>query len=238
LNKPNNNLDDLLLFEEQLPSELAGGSLVFESQCPPDRKFKTENLFEFRRGRGDFHVSVVAALLALIFLAFFWTQTGWENRKLPDNLGHYVGYQFGLTEIEGRAKRLGTILKQSWVVPVLCLLILVPTALVNLKNSWSVRRWRKRYLLPISAGYENEKYMAALEYVLYFVLYTLVVPWLGYLVSTILFGVYLTWRCHCCRFGWMGELYCNALLYLKRDEVNRLLGKSVDDVRDFYLPFI
>jgi len=36
----------------------------------------------------------------------------------------------------------------------------------------------------------------------------------------------------------MGELYCNALLYLKRDEVNRLLGKSVDDVRDFYLPFI
>ena len=36
----------------------------------------------------------------------------------------------------------------------------------------------------------------------------------------------------------VGELYCNALLYLKRDEVERLLGKSVDEVRDFYLPFI
>ncbi len=36
----------------------------------------------------------------------------------------------------------------------------------------------------------------------------------------------------------VGELYCNALIYLKRDEVDRLLGKSVDEVRDFYLPFI
>ena len=130
MNRSDNNLDDLLLFDEQLPEELVDGSLVFESECPPDRKFKTENLFEFRPGRGDFHVSVLAALLALIFLAFFWTQTGWENRKLPENLGNYVGYQFGLTEIDGRAKRLGTILKQSWVVPILCLLVLVPTALV------------------------------------------------------------------------------------------------------------
>jgi len=36
----------------------------------------------------------------------------------------------------------------------------------------------------------------------------------------------------------VGELYCNALIFLKRDEVDRLSGKSVDDVRDFYLPFI
>ena len=36
----------------------------------------------------------------------------------------------------------------------------------------------------------------------------------------------------------VGELYCDALIYLKRDEVDRLLGKSVDEVRDFYLPFI
>ncbi|MBT4566646.1 MAG: glutamine synthetase [Marinovum sp.] len=36
----------------------------------------------------------------------------------------------------------------------------------------------------------------------------------------------------------IGELYCDALLYLKRDEFKRLVGKSVDEVRDFYLPFI
>ena len=36
----------------------------------------------------------------------------------------------------------------------------------------------------------------------------------------------------------VGELFCDALLYFKRDEFKRLIGKSVDDVRDFYLPFI
>ncbi|MEM9105104.1 MAG: glutamine synthetase family protein [Pseudomonadota bacterium] len=36
----------------------------------------------------------------------------------------------------------------------------------------------------------------------------------------------------------IGELFCDALLYMKRDEFKRLVGKSVDDVRDFYLPFI
>jgi len=36
----------------------------------------------------------------------------------------------------------------------------------------------------------------------------------------------------------VGEAYCDAFLYLKRDEFKRLLGKSVDEVRDYYLPFI
>lgn len=36
----------------------------------------------------------------------------------------------------------------------------------------------------------------------------------------------------------VGEAYCDALLFLKRDEFGRLQGKSVDEVRDFYLPFI
>ncbi len=36
----------------------------------------------------------------------------------------------------------------------------------------------------------------------------------------------------------VGALYCDALLFLKRDEFQRLKGKSVDDVRDFYLPFV
>ena len=36
----------------------------------------------------------------------------------------------------------------------------------------------------------------------------------------------------------VGEAYCDALLYLKRDEGQRLTGRSVDEVRDFYLPFL
>ena len=36
----------------------------------------------------------------------------------------------------------------------------------------------------------------------------------------------------------VGKAYCDALIYLKRDEFKRISGKSVDEVRDFYLPFI
>ena len=36
----------------------------------------------------------------------------------------------------------------------------------------------------------------------------------------------------------VGGLLCDALIFLKRDEFNRLKGKTVDQVRDFYLPFI
>ena len=36
----------------------------------------------------------------------------------------------------------------------------------------------------------------------------------------------------------VGELYCDALLVLKNDEYHRLQGKSIDEVRDFYLPFV
>lgn len=185
--------EDLFLFEEAMPFGPSGDAR-FQSECPPDKKVKVENLFKFSRGRGDFQVSVVAALLALFFLAFFWTQTGWANRKLPDEFGAYLAYQFGLADIEGRVTRLGRILKQSWVAPLLCLSVLVPAALWNLRASWKQTAWRKRFLLPTSAYFEVTKYLAALEYVVYFIGYTIVVPILGYLVSTLLLGTYLTWR--------------------------------------------
>ncbi len=36
----------------------------------------------------------------------------------------------------------------------------------------------------------------------------------------------------------VGDLLCTALIELKRDEAKRLSGKSVDEVRDYYMPFI
>lgn len=36
----------------------------------------------------------------------------------------------------------------------------------------------------------------------------------------------------------VGELLCDAMIFMKRDEFQRLQGKSVDEVRDYYLPFI
>ena len=206
VSQPNNIRPDhseLLLFAEQMPAECADDTRIFKSECPPDKKFKVQDLFEFRRGRGDYHASIAAALVALFFLLFFWSETGWQNRKLPDNIGQYVGYQFGLTEIDGRKARLGTILKQSWVAPVLCLALLVPAALWNLRASLKVRRWRQRFLLPVESGYETSKYIAALEFVAYFILYTMCIPVLGYLLSTLIMGVFLTWRLGYRTFKWL-----------------------------------
>ena len=36
----------------------------------------------------------------------------------------------------------------------------------------------------------------------------------------------------------VGEEICDALIFLKQDEWKRLKDKSVDEVRDFYLPFV
>jgi len=194
MTRPPESNADLLLFDEALPMadmQAAGG---FKSECPPDKKIKVEDLFKFRRGRGDLQVSVAAALVALFFLVAFWTQTGWGERKLPDEIGNYLGYQLGLAEIEGRVARFGRILKQSWVIPLLCLIVLVPAALWNLRESYKVYRWRKRFMLPTSAQIEVGKYIAALEFVAYFILYTLMVPILGYLISTLALGTYMTWR--------------------------------------------
>ncbi|WP_420860618.1 tripartite tricarboxylate transporter TctB family protein [Algirhabdus cladophorae] len=182
---------ELYLFDEAVPTDTLS---KFQSECRPDKKVKVEDLFKFSRTRGDLQVSLAAAVIALFFLAFFWTQTGWDSRKLPDDFGTYVAYQFGLAEIDGRVTRLGRILKQSWVAPLLCLLVFVPAALWNLRASWKETAWRKRFLLPTSAYFELTKYAAALEYVVYFIGYTLIVPILGYLVSTLILGTYLTWR--------------------------------------------
>ena len=192
--------EEIYLFQEGLPTELGQ---TFKSECPPDKKVKVEDLFKFSRKRGDFQTSIAVALIALFFLAFFWTETGWDARKLPDNFGTYLAYQFGLADIDGRVTRFGRILKQSWVAPMLCLLIFVPAALWNLRASWKETAWRKRFLLPTSAYFELTKYVAALEYVAYFIGYTLVVPILGYLVSTLLLGSFLTWRLGYRTKSWM-----------------------------------
>ena len=36
----------------------------------------------------------------------------------------------------------------------------------------------------------------------------------------------------------IGNLICDAFIVLKKDEVERLANKSVDEVREYYLPFI
>lgn len=169
-------------------------SHVFQSECPADKKFKIEDLMAFRRGRGDLIFSVFCVIFALFIFAMFWTQTGWQKRKLPDELGTYLLRQFGIIEGEGRLARLGRILKQSWVIPLVCVLILVPAAFFNIRNSIKSLRWRKRFLQPVSVNYELMQWLKAGEFVLWFIAYTIIVPLLGYLLSTLILGTALPWR--------------------------------------------
>ena len=192
---------DIYLFEDGLPGGSAEG---FKSECPPDKKFKVENLFEFKRGRGDLFISAFFLFVALFFLAFFFTETGWDKRKLPEPFGAYLAHQLGLTEIEGRVPRFSRILKQSWLIPMICLTLLVPVAIWNFWASLRVYRWRKRFQLPTNMRYEFEKYGQALEFVAYFIAYTLVVPILGYLLSTLILGTFLTWRLGYRSRKWIG----------------------------------
>lgn len=183
-----------MLFEESMPVADLQAESGFRSECVPDKKIKVDDLFEFKRRVGDYHVSMVALLIAVFFFIFFFSQTGWQDRKIPDNFGAYLAHQAGFIELEGRVSRFGRILKQSWVIPMLCLLLLVPTAIFNFRNSRNVHRWRQRFLLPTKASYEVSQYLAALEFVVYFILYTLAVPVLGYLFSTVILGSFLTYR--------------------------------------------
>ena len=41
-----------------------------------------------------------------------------------------------------------------------------------------------------------------------------------------------------CLYRAIGQDLVEAHLHMKRDEVRRLEGKSADEVRDYYLPFI
>ncbi|WP_299651819.1 tripartite tricarboxylate transporter TctB family protein [uncultured Tateyamaria sp.] len=162
------------------------------------------DITDFRRGRGDLVFSLFMAALALFFLVFFFTQTGWEDRKLPQNMARYWMDQFGVTEPEGRTSRLGRILKQSWVAPLMCLTVLVPAALWNLRGAWKAHAWRKRFRQPTAMGHEVMQWLRALEYVAWFVAYTLLVPVLGYLVSTLMLGTLLPWRLGYRGARWMG----------------------------------
>ena len=169
-------------------------SATFNSACPEDKKFKIEDLLAFKRGRGDLIFSALMLALVLFFLVMFRTETGWEGRKLPDDFGTYLLRQLGVVDGEGRLDRFGKILKQSWVAPLMCMAILVPAAIWNLRQSWRVHNWRLRFKQPTAMAYEATVWLRALEFVGWFVAYTIAVPILGYLVSTLMLGTLLPLR--------------------------------------------
>lgn len=190
---------DLALFM-LVPDPHAG----IRTETPVERRFMAADLFLFRRARGDFTLSLLMVGLVGVLVLFFPTETGWSARKLPPDLPVYLATQFGMLDPEGRIMRLGKILKQGWVAPLFCLLILLPAAAVNLHGSYRGLRRKFRQKVPWRWTYEMGQWIRALEFIVYFVLYTVAVPIIGYLFSTLLMGSFLTLRLGYRGWRWAG----------------------------------
>lgn len=165
---------------------------LFRSQTPAEKRFKVENLFAFKRGRGDLVFSVIMLVLVLFLLWHFTGESGWDQRKLPQ-------------------KRVGKILKQPWVGPFLCMAILVPAVLVNLWQSYQKRRRDIRQRIPNRIKYELGMWFRSFEFIGYFLTYTFVIAYLGYLLSTLIFAVFLTYRLGYRSPRWIGISLASAL---------------------------
>lgn len=168
------------------------GAADFVSQTPPEKRFKVQNLFAFKRGRGDLLFSLVMLGFVAFLLLNFNAESGWDTRKLPQ-------------------KRVGKILKQSWVGPLLCMAILVPAVLINVWQSFKKWRRDKRQLVPNRLRYELSQWARSLEFIAYFLVYTYAIAYLGYLLSTVIFALLLTYRLGYRGWRWFGKTLATAL---------------------------
>lgn len=171
-------IDNPKIFQSKVTMAYFNSTIIskpFISHIPLDKKFKIENLFEFNRKDGDFFLSFLCLCFVIFLLLNFTSETGWEDRILDH-------------------KRFGKILKQPWVGPLGCISILLPAAILNLFLSFKRWSYKSKNLIPGKLSYELSIWIKALEYVAYFLIYTISITYLGYFLSTIIFGVYLTNR--------------------------------------------
>ena len=150
-------------------------SKKFVSKIPKDKKFKVENLFEFKRVTGDLTLSIIFLIFVSFLLISFNTESGWDGRELSQ-------------------KRVGKILKQQWVGPLICMVILVPAAIYNLYQSTIQLNINKRLRMPRRIKYELFQWLKSLEFIVYFLIYTNIITIFGYLISTVIFAIFLTTR--------------------------------------------
>ncbi len=167
-------------------------SSSFRSRARATRRFNVSNLFEFKRKHGDFPFSLFMLALVLFLFWQFGTESGWNERDLPQ-------------------KRVGKILKQPWIGPFICMCLLVPAALFNAWSSWRTTRRNMQLLRPNRTGFELGQWLRSFEYIAYFIAYTALMPIFGYLLSTVTFAVYLTWRLGYRSWRWIGIGLASAL---------------------------
>lgn len=152
-----------------------GAAVDLSSLIPKEKRYKIENLFGFKRTRGDLILSILMLGVALFLLWHFGGEGGWDQRDFPQ-------------------KRVGKILKQQWVGPLMALAILVPSAVLNVWQSYRWTQKPERRHRPNQTLFEVLQWVKALEFLAYFIVYSYCVPVLGYLLSTLVFAVFLTTR--------------------------------------------
>ena len=157
----------------------------FASTIPAERRFKVADLFKFQRGRADLLFSVLILGVALLLALTFFDQSGWADRDLPQ-------------------KRLGKVLKQPWIGPVIALLILVPAALGNLGLSLRRALLDRRKHRPNKTRYEVVQWLRAIEFIVYFIIYTRSIEIVGYLIATVIFAILMVVRLGYRSWRWVG----------------------------------
>ena len=167
--------DNILSSIKDKPSNVKTISKKFVSKIPKDKKFKVENLFEFKRVTGDLTLSIIFLMLVSFLLISFNTESGWDGRELSQ-------------------KRVGKILKQQWVGPLICMVILVPATIYNLYQSTIQLNINKRLRMPSRIKHELFQWLKSLEFIFYFLIYTNIITIFGYLISTVIFAIFLTTR--------------------------------------------
>ncbi|MAW51618.1 MAG: hypothetical protein CME01_02220 [Geminicoccus sp.] len=157
----------------------------FKSSIPRERRFNVADLFKFSRGRGDLLFSALFLAAALFVALSFFGESGWADRDLPQ-------------------RRLGKMLKQPWVGPVIAVMILLPAALGNFALSLRRARLDRRKHRPNKTRYEVVQWLRAVEFVAYFIVYTRSIELIGYLFATIIFAVLMVFRLGYRSWRWLG----------------------------------
>ncbi len=173
-------------------------SKPFICKIPKERKFKIENLFEFKRTKGDLALSIIFLLVVMFLLIHFNLESGWYDRDLDH-------------------KRFGKILKQQWVGPLICMCILFPSACINFYQSCKSSINKKKLRIKNLTIYEILEWIKSLEFIFYFLAYTFLISFLGYLFSTLVFAVFLTYRLGYRTFKWicisLFSAFCIVLIF-------------------------
>ena len=157
----------------------------FKSFIPTERRFNVADLFNFNRGRGDLLFSLLFLGAALFLAISFFGESGWADRDLPQ-------------------KRLGKALKQPWVGPLIAMAIFLPAAIGNFLLSLRRARLDRRKHKPNKTRFEVVQWVRAIEFIVYFIIYTRSIEIIGYLFATMIFAALMVYRLGYRSWRWVG----------------------------------